>query len=227
VWVFVTNGSGISGLQMTVSGGVPSLTPRWNTTPGGSSPIVVNGILFYASSSRLRGLDPTSGTELWSDTNIGGVHWESPIVVNGRLYVTDESSKLWGYAPNAEPLSYFTLTPCRAVDTRNSAGTFGGPALAGNGAKRLFPLAGRCGVPAAARSVAVNLTVVTPTSDGDLRAGPTGIANPTSTINFRAGQVRANNAVLSLTGNPLGSVTLQAALPGNSHPILDVVGYFQ
>ncbi|MGE5167577.1 MAG: PQQ-binding-like beta-propeller repeat protein [Deltaproteobacteria bacterium] len=26
------------------------------------------------------------------------MHWESPVVVNGRVYVTDESGQLWAYA---------------------------------------------------------------------------------------------------------------------------------
>jgi hypothetical protein len=43
-------------------------------------------------------------------------------------------------------LEFSTLTPCRLLDTRDAAGTFGGPALAA-GADRVFPLFGRCGMP--------------------------------------------------------------------------------
>ena len=99
VWVFVANGSGISGLQATVDGsGNPSLTSRWTDGTPGASPIVANSILYYASSSGARALDPVKGTQLWS-ASIGGVHWESPIVINGHLFVTDESSQLWAYGP--------------------------------------------------------------------------------------------------------------------------------
>jgi hypothetical protein len=101
VWVFVANGSGISGLRATVDGsGNPSLTPKWSDPTAGASPIVANGILYYASSAGARALDPVKGTQLWSDASIGGVHWESPIVINGHLFVTDEGSQLWAFGPS-------------------------------------------------------------------------------------------------------------------------------
>jgi len=230
VWVFVANDSGISGLQATVGlSGNPSLTPRWTDATGGSSPIVANGILYYAGSAGVRALDPTTGSLLWSDASIAGIHWESPIVVNGRLYVTDEASQLWAYGPNpAAPASFYTLTPCRVVDTRGPNGPFGGPALQGNGARRAFALAGQCGIPSTAVAVAMNVTVDQATGRGDLRVGPAGFASPTSTINFAPGKTRANNAVVDLTGNPLGSIWVQSDIfPGTTHLVLDVTGYFQ
>jgi hypothetical protein len=216
-------------LQLTVDGsGTPSLVSRWMSGSDGSSPVVVNGIVYYAGPARLRGLDPTTGTELWSDTSIGGIHWESPIVVQGRLYVTDENAKLWVYEPNPAPLHYFTLPPCRVVDTRLPSGTWGGPALAGNGARRVFPMAGQCGIPADALAIAANLTVAGPSGPGYLRVVPSGIESAVSSINFSAGQVRANNAVLSLTGNPVGSIMVETGIfPGTTHFILDVSGYFK
>jgi PQQ-like domain len=103
-WVFVTNGSGISGLQLQVDSitGAPSLTPRWNFASPGTSPIIANGILFYANSNLIRALRPTDGTQLWSDNQIGGIHWESPIVANGVLYITDNSNHLTAYSLTGE-----------------------------------------------------------------------------------------------------------------------------
>jgi hypothetical protein len=230
VWVLVANGSGISGLQATVDGlGHASLTPRWTDATGGTSPIVANGILYYASFGGVRALDPSTGNLLWSDASIGGIHWESPIVVDGHLYVTDEGGKLWAYGPSPPaPASFFTLTPCRIVDTRGATGPFGGPALQGNGARRLFSVAGQCGIPAAATAVAANVTVVSPSGPGNLRLGPGDFAAPTSTLNFGAGQTRANNAVIGLTGYPLGSLWVETDIfPGTTHFVLDVTGYFQ
>jgi hypothetical protein len=229
VWVFVANGSGISGLQATVVAGTPSLTPRWTVASGGASPIIANGVLYYAGSG-VRALDPTTGNLLWSDTSISGIHWESPIVVNGHLYVTDEGSQLWAYVPNAPapPTSFFTLTPCRVVDTRGPNGPYGGPALQGNSARRTFLLTGQCGIPSSAVAVAMNVTVDQATGLGDLRVGPAGFASFASTINFAPGKTRANNAVVGLTGNPLGSIWVQSDIsPGTTHLILDVTGYFQ
>jgi hypothetical protein len=76
--------------------------------------------------------------------------------------------------------------------------------------------------------VAVNLTVISPTGPGDLRLGPNGFAAPTSAINFVAGQVRTNNAILSLTGDPVGSLAVQTDIyPGAAHLVVDVFGYFK
>lgn len=99
-WVFVATGNGVSGLTLGLSSALPHkpvLTKVWQNGTGGTSPVVANGVLYYFSGS-VNALDPTTGTVLWADSSPGGVHWESPIVVNGRIYVTDESGALWAYA---------------------------------------------------------------------------------------------------------------------------------
>jgi outer membrane protein assembly factor BamB len=104
-WVFVANGAGISGLKLGLDdGGAPRLqtaSPSWTNRVGGTSPVVANAILYDASYSGMRALDPTTGATLWQDSHLGPVHWESPIVVNGRVYVTDESAHLLVYEPVA------------------------------------------------------------------------------------------------------------------------------
>jgi outer membrane protein assembly factor BamB len=98
-WVFLANSNGISGLQLVVDGsGTPGLRLIWQTREGGTSPIVANGVLFYASSHDIRALNPTTGDLVWQDTQIGAIHWESPIVANGVLYISDETSQLTAYA---------------------------------------------------------------------------------------------------------------------------------
>jgi phospholipase C len=129
-------------------------------------------------------------------------------------------------APAAGPANFYTLEPCRVADTREAAGPYGGPPLAGAGL-RDFSLAGRCGVPADAAAVAANVAVVAPSGPGALRLYPAGIPSPgTSTLSFQAGEVRANNAVLSLLGSPAGSVTVESDLSGQVDFVLDVNGYF-
>ncbi len=96
-WIFVANDSGIAGLQLSIDGsGNPSLRPSW-TQPGGTSPIVANGVLFYARSGLITALNPTDGTPLWSDNRIGSIHWASPIVANGVLYLADQQGYLTAY----------------------------------------------------------------------------------------------------------------------------------
>jgi hypothetical protein len=97
-WIFVSNGAGIAAMQLSVSAvGNPSLTLKW-TSGGGSSPLVVNGVVFIARSSLITALNATDGSQLWSDNRIGSIHWESPIVVNGVLYITNQSGNLTAYS---------------------------------------------------------------------------------------------------------------------------------
>jgi hypothetical protein len=126
-------------------------------------------------------------------------------------------------APVASRLN--TVPQCRIVDTRNAPGAYGGPAIPGNGS-RTFVLTGQCGIPATARSVAGNLTVVQASTGGYLTAYPAGQSLPlASTVNFGAGATRANNAVLPLSSGGAVSVFNGAAGPANF--LLDVTGYFE
>jgi hypothetical protein len=123
---------------------------------------------------------------------------------------------------------FYTLTPCRLVDTRDAPGQLGGPALAA-GSIRNFTLAGECGIPADARALAVNVTVANPTGGGNLRLFPTGpVAPMASSINFQSGQGRANNAVAALSAAGALSVRTDMAAPsGTVDLVLDVTGYFR
>lgn len=128
--------------------------------------------------------------------------------------------------PLGRTLSFHTLTPCRLVDTRGVAGPFGGPALAAN-TSRSFTVVGRCGLPATAWAVALNVAVTAPTATGFFRVYPGGTPAPaTSTLNYAAGKTRANNATLSL--GPAGDLAVFCGQPtGSAHLILDVTGYFE
>jgi outer membrane protein assembly factor BamB len=55
-------------------------------------------VLFYARNGLITALNATNGSLLWSDTRIGQIHWESPIVVKGVLYITDQSGNLTAYS---------------------------------------------------------------------------------------------------------------------------------
>jgi outer membrane protein assembly factor BamB len=101
-WVFVANDSGISGLRVTADGsGAPSLAPVWTNPSGGTSPAIANGVVFYVGGSGLLALAATTGAQLWSDGHTAGIHWQSPIVINGHVYVADELGHLLAYEPQA------------------------------------------------------------------------------------------------------------------------------
>ncbi len=118
--------------------------------------------------------------------------------------------------------SFYTVTPCRIVDTRTPANA---PALAG-GTARNFTVAGVCGTSPTARAVSVNITVTGGTGNGHLRLFPKGHPLPgTSAVNYGAGQTRANNSLVAV-GND-GALSVYAGqVSGTVHFILDINGYF-
>ncbi len=121
---------------------------------------------------------------------------------------------------------FFTLSPCRILDTR-LAGQ--GPALS-SGVKRMLTTHGSCGIPATARALAVNVTVVQPSAAGYLTFHAGDLAPETaSTINFGSGQLRSNNAVLPLSFDGRGLLAVSPLVGGGGtvHLIVDVSGWFE
>ena len=92
----------------TNSSGVSQLVGIWQNSAGstggeGTSPVVANGIVFVAFDGALVALNAVTGNVLWNSRNygsgksIGPVHWESPIVVNGSVYCSDENGNLTAF----------------------------------------------------------------------------------------------------------------------------------
>jgi uncharacterized protein len=122
-------------------------------------------------------------------------------------------------------LRFYTVTPCRVVDTRGGA-PIGGPVLQAQ-ETRVLAIAGKCGIPTGAKSVSLNVTVTEPTLQGHVRVFPAGQTPPNiSTLNYVAGLARANNAVgiLSAAGE-LAVFVAQAS--GTVHVVIDVNGYYE
>jgi hypothetical protein len=139
---------------------------------------------------------------------------------------TDDHSNTSEFAPFVGVRTqFYPVAPCRVADTRNPPGPSGGPALLA-GKVRTFPVAGLCEIPPTARAVAIVLAVTDPQTAGDLRLYPPGgLAPMASTINFRAGVVRANTAVIPLSLS--GETAVQCDSHGSTHFFFDVYGYFQ
>lgn len=128
-------------------------------------------------------------------------------------------------APPSGATRLYTLAPCRLLDSRWTAGPLGGPALTGAGPRAVAHL-GACGVPASARALSVNVTAVNPSADGYLQLYAADVAAPTtSTVNFRAGATRANNAIVGLS--PAGAFNVRAGISGSVDVIVDVNGWFE
>src|SRR6185295_16446545 len=128
----------------------------------------------------------------------------------------------WSTSSASGATSFFTVLPCRVFDSRS------GSALA-SGETRQIQIAGLCGVPPSAKAISFNLTVTQPSVRGALTLWPTGVTVNTSSINFSAGQTRANNAILALSADGQGTLSARPDLgsAGTAHLILDVNGYFQ
>jgi hypothetical protein len=155
-----------------------------------------------------------------------------PFVLNsGQVHMLLDVA---GYftTPSGSTLPFHAVSPCRIADTRNANGPTGGPILQ-SGTERKFPVQGSCGVPVGAEAVTVNITAVSPTSQGRLTAYPSGITTPTiSSINFPAGTTALANGAIVPLANQGAQPNDMAFMPfvlnnGQVHLVLDVTGYFE
>jgi hypothetical protein len=148
----------------------------------------------------------------------------------------------------AGPYRYHAVTPCRAYDSRTDSDG----ATPFSRGRHNFRLKGTCGIPATAKALTINATIVTPTSPGWLVLFPSD-ASPepfVSTLNFVANEpALANGAIVPVDADAPGSgtcdpITDTSATPGascdtsvrialqlagaqTSHLIFDITGYFE
>ena len=135
-------------------------------------------------------------------------------------------------------LVYTPITPCRIVDTRNE--NSGGAFVAKStrdfmGWSTSFVAQGgapnSCGLPLSTdnAALAVNFAIVGPAADGYITAFPGNLANAAmplaATLNYYAGDVKANNTVLKLNQTGTGP-HFKVYSTSASHLIADVVGYY-
>jgi uncharacterized repeat protein (TIGR01451 family) len=200
----------------TVTLSVPTRTVRWNGSIPASESVTVTIEATIAA-----------GTEGDTVSNQGTVSYDGDgDGTNDATRLTDDVSEPGASDPTEFVVlsgSFYSLTPCRIVDTRGPNGPFGGPGFAA-AEERLFLLAGQCGLPATAVAVALNVTVTVTGAAGHVTLWPDGASRPgTSTLNFSTGQTRANNAVVRL--GPSGG--LWALATAGTELVIDVNGYFQ
>ena len=145
------------------------------------------------------------------------------------VYVTDPTDVILdgnGYfaAPGSTgALTFYPVTPCRVADTRNAAGPFGGPELAGGSTRSFTIPASACSVPSTAAAYSLNVTVVPDGVLYYLTAWPAGSSQPlVSTLNSFDGSVVANAAIVPAGTN--GAVSIYVTNP--TQVILDINGYF-
>jgi hypothetical protein len=121
------------------------------------------------------------------------------------------------------PLAFIGLAPCRIVDTRGNGAPIQGGMFTGGADVRNYAVAGICGIPDVAQALSLNFTVVGPTASGFLVSFPTGgTVPPTAILNFNAGEVRNNAAVVPTSVTT--SFTVNVSAP--THVIIDINGYY-
>jgi outer membrane protein assembly factor BamB len=86
-WVFLATGSGTAALRF--QGG--RLNQAWSNTVGGTSPVVAGGLLYVESAGGIHVYAPTTGAAV-ATLPIGDVHWQSPIVADGRVAAAEGNS---------------------------------------------------------------------------------------------------------------------------------------
>ncbi|HEY4676799.1 MAG TPA: hypothetical protein VIJ01_06545, partial [Candidatus Angelobacter sp.] len=162
-------------------------------------------------------------------SSLNGAH--ANIVLNGRQFLIQSNwlnsgggSCAMGFnSQMPSGLTFVPVTPCRVADTRNPAGTFGGPFLAANGTREFDIPNSACGIPTSAQAYSVNATVVPHGFLGFLTAFPCGQSLPlASTLNATDGRVKAAAAIVPAGTN--GGLCFFST--NDTELVLDINGYF-
>ena len=128
-------------------------------------------------------------------------------------------------APGDAP-DFFTLAPCRLVDTRRPTGPVGGPALAAGAPRQLPLLAAGCGVPGTAAALAVNVTTIA-AEHGTFYSGAGNEPLPGVGLPLRPERAVATQAIVRLATDGTGLLTVGHDGSFPVHLLVDVVGWFQ
>jgi hypothetical protein len=83
-WVFVADSAGTDAWRL--SGG--SLHQAWSNGTAGNSPVLAGGLLYVQGSGGIHVYNPASGHEI-TVLPCGDAHWQSPIVVDGRVIAVE------------------------------------------------------------------------------------------------------------------------------------------
>lgn len=128
------------------------------------------------------------------------------------------------FAPGTSGDTYHPMTPVRLVDSRLHKGI--ASRLVANQA-RPFAVRGVGVVPDAAVAVTGNVTVTGSTGGWAIYVGPDPIDKPlASTLNFTAGQVRANSLTVRLSGTGTLAATFMGTDGATTDVVIDITGYY-
>jgi uncharacterized repeat protein (TIGR01451 family) len=202
------------------SGAMLAPTLVWNAAVGAASYDV-----YFGTSSTPPLASTTAGTSYGLGTLSPGTtyYWQ----IAARNAAGTASSAIQSFATAAAAaapgLRFVPVASCRAVDTRNPAGAFGGPTMEANSARSFAIPQSGCGVPASAKAYSLNVTALPDGPLSYLSMWPTGQSQAVvSTLNSFNGSVVANAGIVQAGSG--GAVTVYVT--DVADVILDINGYF-
>jgi outer membrane protein assembly factor BamB len=95
-WAFYANNSGVAAYKVTHNGSGWHLSTVWSNSSGGTTPILQNGSLYVLHDGGITAYNPANGATTWSGS-YGPIHWQYPLVTQGRLFATDNSGHVSAY----------------------------------------------------------------------------------------------------------------------------------
>ncbi len=215
----VASSNPASGVSVTVSpsdnGGFGSGTTQFSRTYNNNASVNLTA-------------PATAGGNNFQKWQRDGADWSSGQTTSVTMDANHVMTAVYTETVNTAGLQYYPLAhPVRLLDTR--AGTTAchtpGAPLAANAA-RTQAATGTCDglvIPAAARAIVGNATVVSPPAAGYITLYPSDAALPTvSNLNYVAGQVVPNAFTVTLSA--AGSFNIFT--PTQTHFIIDVAGYY-
>ena len=142
-----------------------------------------------------------------------------PLLALAVLGVLGGASFAPAFAGGSPAAQYFTVDPCRVLDTR--------PGDLTSGVAEAVQFKGVCNVPTEASAVAISITAINPTGNGHLTFYPTGTPVPeVSYLNFSTGKTRSGSVIVLLSTSGLVDVLPFVSGSGSVELVIDVFGYF-
>lgn len=150
--------------------------------------------------------------------------WTAPLYWSSPAEAQSKGNRAALTVTTPTPIPFVAVTPCRLVDTRS-----GFPAPLSGGflpaaTTRSFQLTGLCNIPADAKAISLNATIVNPVGPGFLVLWPAGgPLPPVATLNYLLGQTVGNAAVVPLSAT--GGLSVALGVSGGD-VVLDTNGYY-